>query len=40
LERLGMIKADLYQIHAPIHPASIEVVGKRWKCEGWISHGF
>ncbi|KAI8066448.1 NADP-dependent oxidoreductase domain-containing protein [Gongronella butleri] len=27
LDRLGMTKGDLYQIHAPIHPASIEVVG-------------
>ncbi|CAO3586400.1 unnamed protein product [Absidia cylindrospora] len=26
LDRLGMVKADLYQIHAAIHPASIEVV--------------
>ncbi|KAI8084818.1 NADP-dependent oxidoreductase domain-containing protein [Halteromyces radiatus] len=26
LDRLGMVKSDLYQIHAPIHPASIEVV--------------
>ncbi|KAI8341267.1 NADP-dependent oxidoreductase domain-containing protein [Chlamydoabsidia padenii] len=26
LDRLGMNKSDLYQIHAPIHPASIEVV--------------
>ncbi|KAI8371693.1 NADP-dependent oxidoreductase domain-containing protein [Radiomyces spectabilis] len=26
LDRLGMRHTDLYQIHAPIHPASIEVV--------------
>ncbi|CAO3633697.1 unnamed protein product [Cunninghamella blakesleeana] len=26
LDRLGVNKVDLYQIHAPIHPASIEVV--------------
>lgn len=28
LDRLGMTQVDLYQIHAAIHPASIEVVGK------------
>lgn len=28
LARLGMFKVDLYQIHAAIHPAEIEVVGK------------
>ncbi|KAI9319190.1 NADP-dependent oxidoreductase domain-containing protein [Dichotomocladium elegans] len=27
LARLGMQKADLYQIHAPIHPVAISVVG-------------
>lgn len=28
LARLGVQKADLYQIHGPIHKASISVVGK------------
>ncbi|CEP14889.1 hypothetical protein [Parasitella parasitica] len=28
LARLGEFQVDLYQIHAPIHPAEIEVVGK------------
>jgi aryl-alcohol dehydrogenase-like predicted oxidoreductase len=28
LSRLGSFKVDLYQIHAPIHPVEIEVVGK------------
>ncbi len=27
LSRLGVFKVDLYQIHAAVHPASIEVVG-------------
>lgn len=28
LARLGDFKVDLYQIHAPVHPVEIEVVGK------------
>lgn len=28
LARLGMEKSDLYQIHAPIHPQTVEVIGE------------
>jgi aryl-alcohol dehydrogenase-like predicted oxidoreductase len=28
LARLGTLNVDLYQIHAAIHPAEIEAVGK------------
>lgn len=30
LARLGVQKVDLYQIHAPIHPVAIPVVGKNY----------